>query len=176
MTDPDRDTAEERRMPIESEKHLAGEHRSHTSDPPGPSSDQAQVELREEELIAKKRTLQAGAVRLDTEVVSEQRTIDVPVTREEVYVERHAIERRPADAPIGESGEAIAVPVHEEEVVVEKRPVVYEEVDLSKRSVRDRRLLSDTVRKEVVDVDAEGAVPTDADPRSQPRRQAAGDP
>lgn len=92
--------------------------------------------------------------------MSEHRTVEVPVTHEEVVVEHHAVERRPAASPIGGRGETIAVPVHEDEVTIEKRPVVYEEVELGKRAVQERHVVADTVRKEVLDVDAEGDVPT----------------
>jgi uncharacterized protein (TIGR02271 family) len=125
----------------------------------GTDQERRRLRLREEELIPRKRSVQAGEVRLETEVVSEQRTVEVPVTREEVYVERHAVERRPAERPISETGETIQVPVHEEEVTVEKRPVVYEEVDVGKRQVQETQEVSGTVRREQLRVDREGDVP-----------------
>jgi hypothetical protein len=65
---------------------------------------------------------------LQKEVVSEQRTLQVPVTYEEVVVERRAVDHRPTDQPVGETSGVIRVPVREEEVTLEKQPVVYEEV------------------------------------------------
>jgi len=152
------------------EKHLAGEHRAHTTDPARQVSDAAHVGLHEEELVASKRTVEAGAVQIDTEVISEPRTLEVPVALEEVIVERHAVERRPAASPIGDRGESITVPVHKEEVTVEKQPVVYEEVELGKRAVREQQVVSDTVRKEVFDVDAERDAQAKVDGDPQPRR------
>jgi uncharacterized protein (TIGR02271 family) len=104
--------------------------------------------LREEELVPRTRTVEAGEVRLQTEVVSEQRTVEVPRTREEVTVERRPVERRPAERPIGEQGEALSVPVRQEEVTVEKRPVVYEEVDVGKRRVQETEQVDATLRRE----------------------------
>ncbi|HEY0582991.1 MAG TPA: DUF2382 domain-containing protein, partial [Chloroflexota bacterium] len=46
------------------------------------------MQLREEELTARTTPVETGHVTVGKDVVSEQRTIDVPVTREEVYVER----------------------------------------------------------------------------------------
>jgi uncharacterized protein (TIGR02271 family) len=115
------------------------------------------VQLREEELRARKERVEAGEVGIRKEVVEEEKTLEVPVTREEVFVERHAVERRPSDRPIGE-GETIEVPVYEEEVEVEKRPVVYEEVAVGKRAVEETERVSDTVRREVADLDARGDV------------------
>ena len=43
--------------------------------------------------------VESGEVTLGKEVVEERKTLQVPVTREEVYVERHAVDR-PADRPI----------------------------------------------------------------------------
>lgn len=120
----------------------------------------ATVDLREEELAARKHSVEAGEVRLSKDVVSEQQTMEVPVTHEEVVVERHAVDRRPADAPVGDTSEAVRVPLHQEQVSVEKRAVVYEEVEVGKHAVQETRRVSGTVRKEVVDVDAEGDVRT----------------
>jgi uncharacterized protein (TIGR02271 family) len=116
------------------------------------------LQLREEELIPRKRSVQTGEVRVQTDVVSEQRTVEVPVTREEVYVERHAVDRRPSDRPISDRGETIEVPVSEEEVTVEKRAVVYEEVDVGKRSVQETESVDATVRREELRVEDQGDV------------------
>ncbi len=116
------------------------------------------LQLREEELIPRKRTVQTGEVRLQTDVVEEQRTVEVPVTREEVYVERHAVDRRPAERPISEQGETITVPVSEEEVTVEKRAVVYEEVEVGKRAVQETESVDATVRREEVRIEDQGNV------------------
>jgi uncharacterized protein (TIGR02271 family) len=117
------------------------------------NEERRRLQLREEELIPRKRTVQTGEVRLQTDVVSEQRTVEVPVTREEVYVERHAVDRRPSDRPISDAGETIEVPVSEEEVTVEKRSVVYEEVEVGKRAVQDTEQVDATVRREELKVD-----------------------
>ena len=106
------------------------------------------LQLREEELVARKQSVESGRVRVAKEIVSQERTLEVPVTREEVYVERHPVERRPSDQPIDERGDTISVPVHEERVEVEKRPVVYEEVGVGKREVQATERVSDTVRRE----------------------------
>jgi uncharacterized protein (TIGR02271 family) len=117
------------------------------------------LKLREEELAARKTSVETGRVRLGKEIVEEERTVDVPVTREEVYVERHPVERRPSDQPIGETEtETIRVPVREEHVEVEKQPVVYEEVGVGKRVTQDTEHVSGTVRREELRVDKDGDV------------------
>jgi uncharacterized protein (TIGR02271 family) len=98
--------------------------------------DQEHIELREEELRVEKERVEAGEVRLRKEVVEENKTMDVPVTREEVVVEKRSVGgRRPASGQVGED-EEISVPVMEEQIEVEKTPVVREEVSLKKRGKR----------------------------------------
>lgn len=112
-------------------------------------SDQtARVELREEELRTEKERVQAGEVRLRKEVVTEERTIEVPVTREEVVIERRPAARGQDAGGAIDDGEEIRIPLMEEEVRVEKTPVVREEVTLKKRQVQDTERVSETVRRE----------------------------
>jgi uncharacterized protein (TIGR02271 family) len=130
------------------------------------------LELEQEELIAGKRQVQAGEVRLGKDVVSEQRTLEVPVMREEVTIERRPVERRPADQPIDASQTVVDVPLREEQVMVEKRPVVYEEVSVGKREVHDTERVSDTVRREEARIEHDGdadVVESDPGPGVRPR-------
>lgn len=152
--DPERHPAS---RPGEREQHLLGQHQQDRASAGGArrEEDGATVQLREEELLTRKEMREAGSVNVQKKVVSEQRTMEVPVSREEVVVERHPVERRPADRPIGE-GEMLKVPISEETVTPEKRTVVGEEVTVGKRAVQEMRRVQDSVRKEVVDIDAEG--------------------
>jgi uncharacterized protein (TIGR02271 family) len=106
------------------------------------------LQLREEELIARKRSVETGRVQVGKEVVSEERTLEVPVTREEVTIERRTVDRRPSDKPIEETSQSIEVPVHEERVDVEKQAVVYEEVGVRKDQVTQTERVSGQVRRE----------------------------
>ena len=115
------------------------------------------VQLREEELRAHKETVQAGEVGIRKEVVAEQQTLDVPVTREEAVIERHPVERRPAHGDIGDS-EEIRVPLREEQVQVEKQTVVSEELSVGKRPVQETEQVSGTIRREEARVETEGDV------------------
>jgi uncharacterized protein (TIGR02271 family) len=126
---------------------------------------QRTVQLREEELTARKTPVETGRVQLGKEVVEQQQTMDVPVSREEVYVERRPVEQRPSDQPIdATASENIEVPVREEQVEVEKQPVVYEEVGIGKRTTQETQRVSDTVRREELRTDKEGDVEFRKDP------------
>ena len=126
-------------------------------------ADRDTLQLREEELVANKQRVETGQVQVGKEVVSEQRTLDVPVTREEVTIERHPVDRRPSDSPIDERGQTLEVPVREERVELEKRAVVYEEVGVGKREVQDSQQVSGTVRREEARIENEGDVPISGD-------------
>jgi len=141
------------------------------------TDDRDTVQLREEQLRARKETVEAGEVEIRKEVVSEQRTIEVPVTREEVVIERRPVDRVESDrTDVGDirEGETISVPVREEQVTVEKRPVVTEEVSVGKRQVTETERVSDTVRREeaVIDRTGDGNVGGDRDEVKDRAREA----
>lgn len=121
------------------------------------------VQLREEELQARKQSVEAGKVRIGKDVVTEEKNLEVPVTREEVSIERHPVERRPASGAIGEDEQTIRVPVHEEQVSVDKQAVVTEEINVGKRAVQETREVSGTVRREEARIEGEGDVDVSRD-------------
>ena len=112
---------------------------------------EAFVTRSEEELAIGKRQVRAGEVEVRKTVETERVQQQVPVTREEVTVERRPVNDRMAAADIGD--EAIRIPLTQEEVVVEKRPVVKEEIVVRKHAVQDTQLVEADVRKERVDID-----------------------
>jgi len=116
------------------------------------------LQLREEELVAKKQNVETGQVQVGKNVVSEERTLDVPVTREEVVIERRPVDRRPSDTPINDHNSTIEVPVHEERVELEKKAVVYEEVAVGTRDVQETQQVTGTVKREEARIEREGDV------------------
>ena len=115
----------------------------------------------EEELRVGTAERESGRVRLKKYVVEDEVTQTVPVRREEVRLEREPI----TDGNVGAAtdGPAISeeeheVVLHEEEPVVEKQAVPKERVRLDKEAHTEERQVSDTVRKEEIEVDdARGA-------------------
>lgn len=119
------------------------------------TTSETRVPVVEEELDVTKRSREAGAVRITKDVKTEVKNIEVPVTREEVRVERVPVDS-PRAAREGEgafqSGEVV-VPVREEEVEIRKRPVVKEEVRVTKDARTEEERVSEKVRREEVRVD-----------------------
>jgi len=127
----------------------------------------AKVEVHEEQLHAHKQPVKTGEVRVRKEVVSENKTIDVPVQREEVVIERHDVAGGRTKKGTVRAGEEIRIPVSEEHVNVEKETVVTGEVNVGKRTVAGTEKVSGTVRKEKVKVDTEGSATVHEDSSSK---------
>jgi uncharacterized protein (TIGR02271 family) len=124
-------------------------------DTSGPTTDDAMT-LSEERLNVGTQQVEAGRARLRKYVVTENVTQTVPVSREEVRIEREPI----TDANVGNAmdGPAISeeeheVTLHAERPVVDKEAVPVERVRLDTETVTEQETVSDTVRKEQVDTD-----------------------
>jgi uncharacterized protein (TIGR02271 family) len=118
------------------------------------------VQLFGEVLRVHKERISRGEVRVRKDVVTENQTIEVPVTREELVLERVSVAANtPASsADIGRAQE-IRVPLTEEKVRLEKQPVVREEVLVGKREIADVAKVGDDVRHEELRVDSDVETP-----------------
>jgi uncharacterized protein (TIGR02271 family) len=124
-------------------------------DTSGPETDDAMTRS-EEQLSVGTETREAGRARLRKHIVTEQQTVNVPVQREEVRLEREPI----TDANVGAamsgpdlSEEEHEVVLHEEQVVVEKKAVPVERVRLGTETVTEERSVTEDVRKEQIEAD-----------------------
>lgn len=112
------------------------------------------LRLRQEELDVSKYSVQTGEVTLHKDVVEEQRTLHVPVTHEQVVIERRAV-NEPSDVPVG-TEEVIRIPVSEERVDVDKHTVITGEVELHKRAIEETKEINETVRREEARLHVDG--------------------
>jgi uncharacterized protein (TIGR02271 family) len=135
--------------------------------PAATTSEGAQrLELLKEVLRVNKQRVQTGEVTLRKEVISETKTVEVPLMHEELVIERRPV--TDAEAVTGEigTGEEIRVQLSEERVTVDKRAVVSEEVIIGKRSVQQTEQVQETVRREELRTERQGDVIIDEEPRS----------
>jgi uncharacterized protein (TIGR02271 family) len=111
------------------------------------------VPLTEEKLNVSKRTSEQQAT-IKKEPVTETKTVEVPVTHEELTVERRPASSTTTPSDIGpvESETETTIPLRQEEVQVTKQPYVKEEVTIKKKPVTETRTVSDEVRSEKVKV------------------------
>lgn len=107
----------------------------------------------EEHLNVDTQRQEFGVARLRKYVVTENESVTVPVTREEVRVEREPIREgeHVGRADIGEDVQEVTL--HRDEVRVTKEAVPVERVRLSTDEVQDERTVSDTVRKERIETE-----------------------
>jgi uncharacterized protein (TIGR02271 family) len=113
----------------------------------------------EERLRVGTETHETGRARLRKRVVTEHQQVSVPVSREELRVEREPI----ADANRWEAGSGPEiseseheVTLHEERPVVDTETVPVERVRLGTETVRDTERVGRDVRHEEIDLDEDG--------------------
>lgn len=145
----------------------------------GPAQDRVRRSMDEPEMVIpviaeqarvrRERTV-TGKVRLRKIVHHEEQTIDEPVLRERVSVERVAIDQWVDAAPsIRSEGETLVVPVVEEVLVIEKRLRLREEVRVTWHHEEEHEPQTLVVRRE--EVRLERATDENPNPASEDRKQ-----
>jgi uncharacterized protein (TIGR02271 family) len=119
------------------------------------AKEDAHLDLREEELDIHKHRMETGDVVLHKDIVEEEKTVNVPVSHDQVIIERKAVDHEPTDEPITEE-ETVHIPVTAEQIDVDKHTVVTGEISAHKRSVQEDEQVHDVLHKEVADVEAHG--------------------
>jgi uncharacterized protein (TIGR02271 family) len=123
-------------------------------DTSGPTTDDAMTRSEEQVHVGTERR-ETGKARLRKYVVTENVTKTVPVSHEEVRLEREPItESNRGDALAGPaiSEEEHEVVLHAERPVVEKEAVPVERVRLDKETVTDQETVTSDVRKENIEI------------------------
>jgi uncharacterized protein (TIGR02271 family) len=132
-----------------------------------PATDTAMTRS-EEQLRVGTETREARRARLRKHVVTEHRSVTVPVSHEEVTVEREPITE--ANRGAARSGPGISEEEHEvtlraEQPVVEKEAVPVERVRLGTETRTEHETVGGEVRKEQIEVDADVRPQRDRDER-----------
>lgn len=125
-----------------------------TQDTTSARTEPQRIQLYGEVLRVHRDRIQRGEARLRKETVTENQKVDVPVTREELVVEKVPVsgEKAAPGARIGEDSE-VRVPLSEERVSVEKEPVVREEVRVGKKGVTNVESRDEKLRREELRVE-----------------------
>ena len=119
------------------------------------------VPLIEERVNVSKRESTEEAT-VTKEPVTETKTVEVPVTHEEVTIEKRPPKDRKytsitSESPV-ESKTEIKIPLKREEVEVTKQPYVKEEVVVKKKPVTETRQVSEEVKSETVSTTGEKTI------------------
>ena len=115
-------------------------------------SESTRVPLVEEKLNVSKREVTYKEATLIKEPATETKTVEVPVTHEELIVER----RPPTEATTSQdelkppvtTREEIKIPLKREEFEVKKEPFVKEEAVIKKKRVEERKTITEDVKSE----------------------------
>lgn len=112
------------------------------------------VPLIAEEISIGKRIVETGGMRVHKTVREDVQTINEPILREHIEVERVPLNQYVETAPaIRYEGEVMIVPVLEEVVVTEKRLLLREEIRLVKRREEIANVQEVTLRREEINVE-----------------------
>ena len=127
-------------------------------DTSGPTTDSAMTRS-EEQLRVGTQTREAGRARLRKHVVTEHQQVTVPVSHEEITLEREPV----TDANRGDAYDGPAISEEEHEVTLHaERPVVVteaiavERVKLGTQTVTEQQTVGGQVRKEQIELDNTG--------------------
>jgi uncharacterized protein (TIGR02271 family) len=114
---------------------------------PPQEADPGHIQLFGEVLHVRKEKVDSGEVHVRKESVTRMETVQVPVTREHLVVERSDDNGRTAPE------NSICVPLSEERVHIDKDTVLREEYTVGKREVTQNESVSDRVRRERLLID-----------------------
>jgi uncharacterized protein (TIGR02271 family) len=122
------------------------------SDPKySPPTETQVLPILEETLDVQTRQVETGRVRLSKVVRERAETVDEPLLREEVTVERKVVNRRVEHPPtVRQAWDTLIIPVVEEILVVEKRLMLKEELHITTRRVEEHKPQTVTLRREEV--------------------------
>lgn len=123
------------------------------------ADDLHEVELLSESLQVDKELVKDGEISIRKETITEVQVIRVPVTREELVVERRTSDGRCMEILHGQK--QLRIPISKERVIVRKEPAVAEVVKIQRRKIGETKHISTTVKHEELRVSKEGDVQID---------------
>ncbi|EMF0035832.1 DUF2382 domain-containing protein [Enterococcus hirae] len=118
------------------------------------------IQLKEEQLDVNTHDVTTGEVDIHKHVVNDTKTVEVPVKREEIVIERKPVNAEASDNISDDSleDETITIPLKEEQIDVNKHTVVREEVGIHKKEHEDMKQGTEEVSREELDIDTKGDV------------------
>lgn len=115
--------------------------------------DNARLQLREEQLEISKELVQTAEVTSHKEVITEEKTITVPVTHEELVIEKRDLRNNASEA-----SEIMRIPLTEEQVEVAKNTVKLEDVSIYTNQHEETEHVEETLKKEIAHIETSGNV------------------
>jgi uncharacterized protein (TIGR02271 family) len=114
-----------------------------------PYVDDGKIQLREECLDISKEIVETTTVNIHKETFTEEKTFTVPVSREELVIEKKFLAE--------DKTETIRIPIKEERVEIVKHPVALEDVTYHIEEFQENRRITEILKKEKLKVQTEGS-------------------
>ena len=139
---------------------------AHTTDQPATTTnptasaaehEEMRIPVVEERLHVEVRQGEAGEIRLQKHVERFEGTLERPLVRDDVTIERVTVERmvdRPEEPHY--EGDVWVIPVMEEVLVVQKRLRVKEELRIHRRQVTEHHRIREELRRVRIDIENDG--------------------
>jgi uncharacterized protein (TIGR02271 family) len=115
--------------------------------------DEQNIQLYGEVLRVHKDRVNRGEVHVRKEVITTTQTIEVPVTREELVVERVPVSGHQVAGSATFAEEETRIPLTEERAFVDKQAVVREEIRIAKKEITGVEQFDEQLRREELRVD-----------------------
>lgn len=128
------------------------------------ATEDVRIPLMEEEIGIRKVARETGHVRIKKTVKTEEKHFNVPVTREDVVIERVSASGEEVASELAFKEQTLDLPLHEEEVQVTKRIRVREQIVVHPTVQAVEKEASASVRREEAEIE---------DTRGRPRRDTA---
>lgn len=113
------------------------------------SANSGKLKLHEERLDITKKRVQTAEVNMHKEIYTEEKTFTVPITHEDLIIEKKSM--------IDDKAETIRIPIKEERVEIVKHPVALEDVTYHIEQFQENKCIEETIKKENLKIDYEGS-------------------
>jgi uncharacterized protein (TIGR02271 family) len=117
------------------------------------TNEEAKLQLREEQLNISKKHIQTGKVSMHKEIITEEKNITVPITREELVIEKTTL-----NLQTPEETETIRIPITEERIDISKHQVPLQDVSVHKHHFEETTQVKEVLKKEKIHVQTTGNI------------------
>lgn len=117
------------------------------------NNDDVKLQLHKEKLEVSKKWIDTTNVKVYKNTYTEEKLITVPITREELVIEKKELFE---DGTVDKQAETIRIPLSVEQIKVTKYPVILENVEVYKNQFEDIIHIQETLKKEKVRIETIG--------------------
>ena len=117
--------------------------------------DDVKLQLHKEEMEIKKKWVDTADVTIYKKKYTEEKQILVPITREDLIIEKNVINpENPADIKL----ETICIPLSEEQIEVTLTPAILNDVEMFKNQYEELIQVHETLKEEKVHIETVGNI------------------